>query len=161
LETTFQNARYWSNESHWNWSLTPNEREKNSFLKENFQTIQESEQLHYVVDNGLIVPEITMKYMFGHTEAMMVPYINYKDTKIVFAADLMPSSFHLPMPYVMCYDIRPLETLKEKERILGDIADKGYILFFEHDPINECGTLKRNEHGKIVIDKLGKLSDFI
>jgi glyoxylase-like metal-dependent hydrolase (beta-lactamase superfamily II) len=161
LETTFQNARYWSNENHWNWALTPNEREKNSFLKENFETIKSSGQLHYLMDNGLIVPEITMKYMFGHTEAMMVPFIDYKNTKIVFAADLMPSSYHIPIPYVMCYDVRPLETLKEKERILGEIADNGYILFFEHDPIHECGTLKRNENGKIVLDKVGRLSDFL
>jgi len=161
LECAFKNARYWSNEDHWNWAMVPNEREKASFLKENFVTIQESGQLNYCKDQGLIIPSISLEYVFGHTEAMMVPHIQYQGKDIVFAADLMPSSFHIPMPYVMAYDLRPLNTLTEKEKLLTEAVDKGSIIFFEHDPVSECGVLKRNEQGRIIIDQKGNLADFI
>ena len=159
LVPQFKNARYWCHETHWEWALTPNEREKASFLKENILPIQEHGQLSFLERDSFIHWGIEFDFVHGHTEAMAIPYIDYNGKTIVFAADLMPSSFHIPMPYVMAYDIRPLETLSEREKLYQKVLDKNGFIFFEHDPANELGSLKKNDHGRIVLDQLIKISD--
>jgi glyoxylase-like metal-dependent hydrolase (beta-lactamase superfamily II) len=159
LVPQFKNARYWCHETHWEWALTPNEREKASFLKENILPIQEHGQLSFLERDSFINWGIEFDFVHGHTEAMAIPYIDYNGKTIVFAADLMPSSFHIPMPYVMAYDIRPLETLSEREKLYQKVLDKNAFIFFEHDPTNELGNLKKNDHGRIVLDQLVKISD--
>jgi glyoxylase-like metal-dependent hydrolase (beta-lactamase superfamily II) len=149
LVPAFRNATYWSNENHWQWAVAPNDREKASFLKENILPIQQSGQLKFIeVNDGIAFSEnIKVRFMFGHTEAMMLPQINYKDKTIVYMADLLPSVAHIPLAYVMGYDTRPLETLKEKKSFLTEAQQKDYVLFFEHDAVNECCTLQLTEKG--------------
>lgn len=143
----FPNATYWSNEDHWNWAIEPNAREKASFLKENILPIQESGQLRFVRDGKEFGDHIDIELVSGHTESMMIPHIRYKGKTLVFCADLFPSVGHLPVPYVMAYDTRPLLTLDEKKQFLDKAVEQGYVLFFEHDPVNECATLQRTERG--------------
>lgn len=143
----FSKANYWSNESHWNWATEPNPREKASFLKENILPLKESGQLQFIEGKASPFPNIDFLFVDGHTEKQMIPHIKYKDKTIVFVADLLPSVGHIPLPYVMGYDTRPLLTLGEKEKFLKEAADKEYILFFEHDPIHECCTLQHTEKG--------------
>ncbi|MDQ3047686.1 MAG: MBL fold metallo-hydrolase [Bacteroidota bacterium] len=148
-ETTFKNATYWSNAEHWQWATQPNNREKASFIKENILPIQESGQLKFISgenDNSL-GDHFKIAYMRGHTDAMMIPLINYKNRTVAFMADLLPSTGHIPLPYVMGYDTRPLLTLAEKEIFLNRAADEEFILFFEHDSVNECCTVQRTEKG--------------
>lgn len=163
LIPAFKNATYWSNEKHWNWAVHPNDREKASFLKENILPISESGQLKMVngehsVINGsessdLELPtvnfseNVSIRFVSGHTEAMMLPQIKYKDKTIVFMADLLPSAGHIPIPYVMAYDMFPLTSLQEKKSFLKEAVDDDYILFFEHDPRNECCNLQMSEKG--------------
>jgi len=147
FEPAFKNATYWSNESHWKWATQPNAREKASFLKENILPIQESGQLKFTTDGAELFPGLTIKYMNGHTDGMMLPHIKYKDQTIVFMADLLPSVGHIPVPFVMAYDTRPLITLNEKAAFLNKAVEDKYILFFEHDPINECCNLQMTEKG--------------
>ena len=150
LVPAFKNATYWSNEKHWNWAVHPNEREKASFLKENILPIQESGQLKFQDTNikqSSIHPEISFLYVSGHTEAMMIPHINYNGRTVVFVADLLPSAAHIPLPYVMAYDMFPLTTLIEKKAFLKEAVENNYILFFEHDPKIECCTLHQTERG--------------
>jgi glyoxylase-like metal-dependent hydrolase (beta-lactamase superfamily II) len=161
LVPAFKNAIYWSNETHWKWATEPNDREKASFLKENILPIKESGQLRMVngessmkedpSDIRLLTSDITKNLSFrivnGHTAAMMLPQIVYKEKTIVYVADLLPSVAHIPLPYVMAYDMFPLTTLNEKKSFLTEAADKNYILFFEHDPLNECCTLQKTERG--------------
>ncbi len=149
LVPAFKNATYWSNQSHWQWATQPNDREKASFLKENILPIKESGQLKFidVKDSISFTKNITIRFVNGHTEAMMLPKISYKEKKIVFMADLLPSVAHIPLPYVMAYDTRPLETLKEKKAFLTEAQQNDYILFFEHDPFIECCTLQLSEKG--------------
>jgi glyoxylase-like metal-dependent hydrolase (beta-lactamase superfamily II) len=150
LVPAFKNATYWSNEEHWNWAINPNDREKASFLKENILPIQQSGQLKFVVPYAVqsnILPELTFKYAFGHTDAMMLPVIQYKNKTIVYMADLLPSPAHIPLPYVMAYDMFPMKTLNEKKIFLSEAEQNGYILFFEHDPTIECCTLQLTEKG--------------
>ncbi len=148
---TFKNATYWSTEKHWQWAVEPNAREKASFLKENILPIQESGQLMFVNRVGdyteNVFDNINMHFADGHTESMMCPEILYKGKKIVFMADLLPSVGHLPLPYVMGYDTRPLLTLTEKEKFLNRAADEELILFLEHDAVNECCTVQHTEKG--------------
>jgi glyoxylase-like metal-dependent hydrolase (beta-lactamase superfamily II) len=156
LVPTFKNAKYWSNKEHWDWAVNPNEREKASFLKENILPIKESGQLEFVdigkSTNGLL-PEtpfsenISVRFVNGHTQAMMLPQIKYKGKTIVYMADLLPSQGHIPLPYVMAYDMFPLTTLNEKKSFLNEAVDGDYILFFEHDPVHECCNLQRTEKG--------------
>ena len=159
LRPQFENANYWSHKDHWEWALIPNEREKASFLKENILPIQESGKLNFLTKDSFQDMGISFDFVFGHTEAMTIPYIDYNGRTIVFAADLMPSSFHIPMPYVMAYDIRPLSTLSEREILYTKVLEKNAFIFFEHDPNNELGTLKRNESGRIVLDQLIKVDE--
>ena len=149
FETVFKNATYWSNEEHWEWATKPNPREKASFLKENIIPIQESGQLKFITgeDSKQLGEHISLSYMRGHTDAMMIPHILYKGKTLVFMADLLPSIGHIPLPYVMGYDTRPLLTMTEKEKFLNTAADNEYVLFLEHDSVNECCTLQRTEKG--------------
>ena len=149
LIPAFKNAIYWSNEIHWAWAINPNDREKASFLKENILPIEQSGKLKFIdVKDGISFTEnIKVRLMNGHTEAMMLPQINYKEKTIVFMADLLPSVAHIPIPYVMAYDTKPLQTLQEKKLFLTEAQQKDYILFFEHDPEIECCTLQLTEKG--------------
>jgi len=148
-ETTFRNATYWSNTEHWEWATKPNPREKPSFLKENIFPIQESGQLKMVDGENTkqLGDAISLTYMRGHTDAMMLPQIYYKGKTIVYMADLVPSVGHIPLAYVMGYDTRPLLTLTEKEKLMNEAADKEYIFFLEHDSVNECCTVQHTEKG--------------
>jgi glyoxylase-like metal-dependent hydrolase (beta-lactamase superfamily II) len=159
LELTFPNAKYWSNKDHWHWATQPNPREKASFLKENILPMQESGHLEFVDMSGLN-SQLPFEVIFadGHTDKQMMPKINYKGNTIVFCADLIPSFAHIPIPYVMGYDTRPLLTMSEKEIFLKDAADHGYILFFEHDAQVECCTVKHTEKG-VRLDKTFSLSE--
>jgi len=149
LRPAFKNAFYWSNEKHWDWAVHPNAREKASFLRENILPIQESGQLRFVNETqGTAFHEgISIRFAYGHTDAMMLPQIQYKHKTIVYMADLLPSTGHIPLPYVMAYDMFPLKTLDEKKIFLEEAADKEYILFLEHDPVNECCTVQQTEKG--------------
>ena len=151
LLPAFPNARYWSNERHWNWAVKPNDREKASFLKENILPIQESGQLEFlpVTESGEtgFSSTIRIRYVHGHTDAMMLPIIQFRGHTIAYMADLIPAAAHLPLPYVMAYDMFPLQTLAEKKSFLEEAVDNNYILFFEHDPNIECCTLQRTEKG--------------
>lgn len=147
LEPAFKNAKYYSNKKHWDWAINPNPREKASFLKENILPIQESGQLNFIDGTTELIPGLTFLEVNGHTEAMMLPIINYKDTTIAYMADLIPSAAHIPLPYVMAYDMRPLATMQEKELILNKAAENNWKLFFEHDKEIECVSLEKNEKG--------------
>jgi glyoxylase-like metal-dependent hydrolase (beta-lactamase superfamily II) len=148
-ETVFKNATYWSNAEHWEWATKPNNREKASFLKENILPIKESGQLKFIEgeNDKPLGTNISIAYMRGHTDAMMIPHIRYKEQTIVFMADLLPSTGHIPLPYVMGYDTRPLLTLSEKEKFLNRAADEKLILFLEHDSVNECCIVEHTERG--------------
>jgi glyoxylase-like metal-dependent hydrolase (beta-lactamase superfamily II) len=160
-ETTFGNARYWSNADHWTWATQPNAREKASFVKENIFPMKESGQLNFIeLDKPSPFSEFDIMTASGHTDKMMIPMIRYKDKTVCFVSDLLPSVGHIPLPYVMGYDTRPLLTLEEKERFLNEAADKQYVLFFEHDPVNECCTVKRTEKG-VRLDQTFKLNDIL
>jgi glyoxylase-like metal-dependent hydrolase (beta-lactamase superfamily II) len=147
LVTTFKNATYWSNEQHWQTATQPNAREKASFLKENILPVAESGQLKFALDGQEIIPGISLMMSYGHTEAMMHPVINYKDKTVVYVADMIPSSHHIPLPYVMAYDMQPLVTMNEKQKFLSTAAANQYILYFEHDPDVVCCTVKATERG--------------
>lgn len=154
LTPTFKNATYWSNKKHWDWAVNPNEREKASFLKENILPIQESGQLKFIDTSkeAEFITDFNIRFVSGHTEAMMLPLIRYKNKNILYMADLLPSVGHLPIPYIMAYDMFPLTTLNEKKLFLNEALEKEYILYFEHDPVNECCTLQRTEKGIRVRD---------
>lgn len=158
LALTFKNAQYWSTEEHWNLALKPNAREKASFLKENILPMQESGHLKFVNEGESPFTQVDILFSSGHTDKMMVPKIKYKDRVVCYMADLLPSVGHLPMPYIMAYDTRPLLSMQEKEKFLNEAVDNNYVLFFEHDPVNECCTLARTEKG-IRADKTFKLSE--
>lgn len=149
LVPAFKNAVYWSNEQHWEWAIHTNAREKASFLKDNILPIHESGQLKFIDSNeGVGFSEgFNVRFAYGHTDAMMLPQISYKGQTIIYAADLLPSLGHLPLPYVMAYDMFPLQTLKEKAAFLEEAAAKNYILYLEHDPVNECCTVQHTEKG--------------
>jgi glyoxylase-like metal-dependent hydrolase (beta-lactamase superfamily II) len=149
LTPAFKNATYWSNQKHWDWAVNPNEREKASFLKENILPIQDSGQLKFITteDGVKFTDDIHIRFVSGHTESMMLPLISYQNKQVLFMADLLPSIGHIPLPYVMAYDMFPLQTLREKNNFLTEAVEKEYILFFEHDPVNECCTLQKTEKG--------------
>ncbi len=147
FELSFPKATYWSNENHWQWAIQPNAREKASFLKDNILPIKESGHLRFLKPGEDLFEGFQVHIVNGHTESMMLPILSYKNRKLVFCADLIPSSGHVPLPYVMAYDTRPLITLQEKADFLQKAVDENYILFFEHDPINECGVLESTERG--------------
>lgn len=154
FETAFRNATYWSNALHWQWATSPNDREKASFLEENILPIKESGQLKFVPapgnPEGGVVPlfdDFSIIFANGHTESLMLPQITYKGKKMIYMSDLIPSSWHISLPYIMSYDVRPLLTLKEKIGLLQkSVVDDG-VLFFEHDPLIECCTLQNTDRG--------------
>ena len=141
-ETVFKNATYWSNTEHWEWATKPNPREKASFLRENIVPISESGQLKHTTDGAELFPGFKVKFVHGHTGAMMIPHLQYNGKTVVYMADLLPSVGHIPVPFIMAYDTRPLITLDEKAKFLKEAEANNYILFFEHDPLYECCTLK-------------------
>lgn len=145
----FPNARYWTNESHWNWAMNPNEREKASFLKENLLPLKENGVLHFVdPDNRDQFPRsLSTRISSGHTESMMIPILQYNQRTVVFVADLIPTVAHIPVPYVPGYDVNPLQTMKEKAAFLTEAFENEYVLFFGHDAEVECCTLKMTEKG--------------
>jgi glyoxylase-like metal-dependent hydrolase (beta-lactamase superfamily II) len=147
LIPTYENARYWTNERQWNWANNPNAREKASFLKENFIPLEQHGVLHFIEEHEELFPGFSTIWTYGHTEAMMLPVIKYNGSKVVYCADLLPSHAHIPLPYVMGYDVRPLVTIKEKEAFLKEAVDKKYFLFFEHDSLHECCSLEKTEKG--------------
>jgi hypothetical protein len=159
LVPAFSNAIYWSNAYHWNWATQPNNREKASFLKDNILPIQESGQLQFIThpatqftNDGQLHSvafnsNINLRFVNGHTGMMMLPQIQYRNNSIVFMADLLPSVAHLPLPYVMAYDMFPLTTLQEKNTFLTEALTNNYTLFFEHDAVHECCTLQQAEKG--------------
>ncbi len=158
LVPAFTNATFWSNENHWKWATQPNAREKASFLKENIIPIEESGQLKFTTEGAELFPGVKIVYMNGHTDGMMLPHISYKGKTIVFMADLLPSAAHLPVPFVMAYDTRPLLTLQEKAAFLTNAQANDYILFFEHDPSIECCSLKLTDKG-VRPDQLFRLDE--
>jgi glyoxylase-like metal-dependent hydrolase (beta-lactamase superfamily II) len=164
LVPAFKNAVYRSNEFHWDWAVNPNEREKASFLKENILPIKESGQLKMVkgvpivtgssivnekplVIPSDIIPDLSFRIVNGHTQSMMLPQVKYKNKTIVYMADLLPSQGHIPIPYIMAYDMFPLTSLNEKKSFLQEALQNDYILFFEHDPVYECCNLQQTERG--------------
>lgn len=162
FEPVFKNAIYWSTENHWQWATVPNAREKASFLSENILPIQDSGQLKFVERTGdftkNVFPNFDVLFVDGHTESMMIPHIQYKGKTIVFMADLLPSVGHIPLPYVMGYDTRPLLTLSEKEKFLHTATTENFILFLEHDSMNECCSLQMTDKG-VRLDQTYRFSD--
>ena len=147
FETAFKNANYWVGEDQWHEALKPNAREKASFLKDNILPIEQSGQLNFINEATVINPNISFKYTYGHTNGMVHPIIKYKGYTIMYMADLVPTQAHLPIPYVMGYDTKPLNAMAEKEAVLKEAADNSYILFFEHDPTIEACTVMQTEKG--------------
>lgn len=160
-ELVFKQATYWSNQAHWDWALEPNARERASFLKENLLPIRESGHLKFI-DPKADAPfeHFEILNVDGHTEKQMLPKITVGDKTIFFAADLIPSVGHIPIPFVMGFDIRPLLTIQEKERVLKEAADQQWVLFFEHDPIHQCATVKHTERG-VRVDQTFDLEEFL
>lgn len=174
LVPAFKNAVYWSNKKHWQWAVQPNEREKASFLKENILPISESGQLQFIaveetqdplrsaavnaLQTARFTENIDVIFVNGHTEKMMLPKIKMGDKTVVFMADLLPSAGHIPIPYVMAYDMFPFTTLQEKKLFLKEAVENDYTLFFEHDPQIECCNLQMTEKGIRSKDHL-KLED--
>lgn len=151
-EPAFKNAKFWTNKEHWDWAINPNDREKASFLKENLLPMQEAGQLYFLERTAAqrqFYKAFNFEVLFvdGHTDKQMIPIIEYKGQKLVFAADLLPTAGHVPLPFVMGYDTRPLLTLQEKKAFLNEAADKNYLLFLEHDANNEIINLKHTEKG--------------
>ncbi len=156
-EPAFKNAKFWTNKDHWHWATIPNEREKASFLKENINPIQESGQLNFIdLNNTNYITNSELGFDIycadGHTEKQMIPHINYKGQTLVFMADLLPTAGHVPLPYIMGYDTRPLLTLDEKKAFLKTAADKKFMLFLEHDAHHEICTVKHTDKG-VRLDK--------
>ena len=159
FKTAFKNAKYWSNRSHWDWATNPNKRESPSFLKENILPIEESGQLHYLQKGGksyLTTSDLGFDVLFvdGHTEKQMIPIVSYKGQKIAFSADLIPTAGHIPLPYIMSYDVRPLVSMKEKELFLDFCYENNVFLFFEHDASVELCSVKKTGRGVRLNEKL-------
>lgn len=163
-EPAFKNARFWTNEEHWQWAINPNAREKASFLKENIIPMEESGQLFFLERKPQeeFIPDTPFGFgvLFadGHTDKQMIPHIEYKGKTIAYMADLLPTAGHIPLPYVMGYDTRPLITLSEKEKFLNKAADENYYLFLEHDAHNEIITVKHTEKG-VRLDQTFKFNE--
>ncbi|MFN0216561.1 MAG: MBL fold metallo-hydrolase [Saprospiraceae bacterium] len=164
VELSFPKAKYWTNRTHFDWAMNPNERERASFLKENFVPLQDAGKLHFVEtkQDMEFCPGFRIRFFNGHTEAMMAPLLKAPTGRQLFyCADAMPSRWHIGMPYVMAYDIRPLVTLDEKFAMLQDAIQAQHVLFFEHDPLAECGTVRLEASGRIVLDEIGTLADLL
>jgi len=160
FELAFPNATYWTSKQQYDWATKPNRREKASFLKENIYPIEESGRLNLIEKEGEFIPNISFKLYSGHTDGQVIPHIKTNGKTVVFMADLMPSAAHIPMPWVMAYDTRPLTTLKDRERFYAEAVENDYILFFEHDIYNEACTLHETEKG-VRVNKKGDLNEFL
>lgn len=162
IRPVFPRARYWSNSAHWAWATRPNPRERASFLADNILPLQSSGQLFMFDGNDQDLPSVQMEVILvsGHTEQMMIPILKYKEHQIAFMADLLPSVGHIPLPYVMGYDTRPLLTLEEKASFLNRAANEGIFLFLEHDPVNECCTVRHTDKG-VRLDGTFMLSEIL
>lgn len=160
LTPAFPNATYWVHPDHWNWAVHPNPREKASFLRENILPLEESGQLKFLSENIFPFADTYLLYVDGHTEKMALPMFRINGRTVAYMADLIPSSAHVPLPYVMSYDIRPLLTMDEKNRVLQQAADESWILVFEHDPVTEAATVELTEKGVRIKEK-GKLTEFV
>lgn len=148
----FPNAQYWCSRRQWEWAVRPNVREAASFIPENQNPIFESGRLHFIEDEGLFTEGIYLKMYHGHTDGQIIPIIETPARKYAYVADFIPTTAHLPLPYVPSYDTRPLLTMEEKERFLNEALQENYYIIFEHDPFTECCTVCRTEKG-IVADK--------
>jgi glyoxylase-like metal-dependent hydrolase (beta-lactamase superfamily II) len=158
LELTFPNATYWASRAQFEWAINPNHREKPSFLKENILPMQESGRLKLIDEEGELFPNFGIKIFNGHTRGQIIPHIKVNRKTVVFMGDLLPSAAHLPLPYIMAYDIDPLLTLEEKKQFFAQAIENDYILFFEHDFYNECCTLIETEKG-VNVDRVFTLED--
>lgn len=147
LIPAFSRATYWISKIQWENANQPNKREKASFLKESFTPILDNNQLQFIDKEGELLPGITVRFFDGHTEGQVIPFIRYKNTTVVFVADLIPSTAHIPLSWMLSFDMQPMVTLKEKEDFLNEAADHQYVLFLEHDIFNECCTVQRTEKG--------------
>lgn len=153
IYATFPNATYWSNDRHWRWAMEPNAREAASFLKENFTLLKDENRLELLDvqrDDLPWLPDIRLRFAYGHTEAMMLPIISQNGQTLVYCADLLPSAAHIRMPYVLAYDVRPLDTLAEKARLLEEALANNWTLAFEHDPQIAAVQLERDKRGRII-----------
>ena len=159
LLPAFPKATYWSHRDHWQWAVHPSPKDRGSFLTENFLPIEASGQLQFADAGQEIIPGVRVELAFGHTEAMMIPHIRYKDRTLVYLADLQPSVAHFPLPWVMAYDIRPLVTMQERKVFLENAVEQDYLFFFEHDAVHECCSLKRTERG-VTADQIFSLKEW-
>lgn len=160
LIPVFPKATYWTHPAHWQWAINPNPREKASFLRENILPLQESGQLQFLTENPFPFAGLALIYVDGHTEKMALPVFTINNRTVAFMADLIPSSAHVPLPYVMSYDVRPLLTMDEKVQLLHRAASENWILVFEHDPVTEAATVEMTEKGVRIREK-GALVDFM
>ncbi len=160
LRLTFPNAKYWTSAAQWEWAIAPNRRERASFLKENILPIQEHGKLFLIEKEGELFPGIEIRLFHGHTAGQVIPIIDFQGRKIVFMADFLPSTAHIPLPWVMAYDTRPLITLDEKREFWEEAIAREYTFFLEHDLYHECCTLKNTEKGP-ALDKVFSLKEFI
>ncbi|HEY3385413.1 MAG TPA: MBL fold metallo-hydrolase [Saprospiraceae bacterium] len=164
LVPTFPNAKYWTTQRHYDWAYSPNARERASFLKENFVPLADHKVLHYIqeVEGIQWDKNIRIRFSYGHTESMLLPEFRINDkVTLIYAADLIPSSHHVGLPYIMGYDIRPLVTLEEKTAFLTEVAEKGYYLFLEHDKDTECISIKLDAKGRPEVDKRLSLAEVL
>jgi glyoxylase-like metal-dependent hydrolase (beta-lactamase superfamily II) len=159
FETVFDNAHFWVQRSHLEWALAPNARAKASFYDENIQPIVQGGQLRMLDGETELFPDLSLRVVHGHTAAMQLPLVRYKGRQVLYAADLFPTHGHLPLPYVMGYDTRPLLTLEERARILPWLVEEEVILFYEHDADHECGLVTRNEKGAYMSGERFRLAD--
>lgn len=158
LVPTFPHALYWTNEAHWQHANQPNARERASFLPENFVPLHEAGVLRFATDQQFIYPNLQLRFVYGHTHAMMLPHIDHPKGKLVYMADLVPSAAHLRLSYVMGYDMQPLVSLNEKADFLGRAIEEQHSLFFEHDPVHACAQLQRTAKGDVEAARLFDLS---
>ncbi|GAB3960698.1 MBL fold metallo-hydrolase [Spirosoma harenae] len=160
LAPVFSNATYWVHPAHWEWAIHPNPREKASFLRENILPLQESGQLSFLTEKPFPFADIDLLYVDGHTEKMTLPVFTINGRTVAYMADLIPSSGHIPLPYIMSYDMRPLLTMEEKTTVLQKAADENWILLFEHDPVTEAATVDMTERG-VRLKETGKLTELL
>jgi len=154
LKPTFENAKYWINKRHWEWALESNPREKASFLPENFIPLMEAGVLHLIEPsegrNTQWIEGINLIECNGHTKGLMMLDIPYLDTRLIYLTDLIPSLHHIPLPYIMAYDLWPWDSLEEKTETLELAVNENHVLFFQHDPVNAVCRVVKNDKGKIV-----------
>ena len=160
FEPAFKNANYWVSKKQYNWAVEPNHRESASFLKENILPIEKSGQLKLIEEESEILPNINVKLFDGHTDGQIIPYINYNGKILAFTADLLPSTVHVPLPWIMAYDTRPLITLEDRQIFYKEVLKKDITLFFEHDLYNECCTLQKTDKG-VRVKETFSLNKFI